>query len=125
MNLCFAVFLCYTAGKLIYCFTNLLLYCLTAMNVISLVTQKGGSGKTTLALNFAVTALSRKGRVVVLDMDAQGTAKKWYERRTDESPQLVEVAASDLEKAVSVGLIQSRESKGVIIKLKASSIRAS
>ncbi len=71
------------------------------MNVISLVTQKGGSGKTTLALNFAVTALSRKGRVVVLDMDAQGTAKKWYERRTDDSPQLIEVAASDLEKAVS------------------------
>ncbi len=71
------------------------------MNIISLVTQKGGSGKTTLALNFAVTALARKGRVVILDMDAQGTAKKWYERRTYESPQLVEVAASDLEKAVS------------------------
>lgn len=71
------------------------------MNVISLVTQKGGSGKTTLALNFAVTAAARKERVVLLDMDAQGTAKKWYERRIDDSPQIVAVAAGDLEKAVS------------------------
>jgi chromosome partitioning protein len=71
------------------------------MKVISLVTQKGGSGKTTLALNFAVAAMGKKERVVILDMDAQGTAKKWYERRVDENPPLVEVVASDLEKAVA------------------------
>lgn len=71
------------------------------MIVISLVTQKGGSGKTTLALNYAVAALAKKGRVVILDMDAQGTAKKWYERRTDENPPLVEVTTKDLEKAIA------------------------
>lgn len=71
------------------------------MKVISLVTQKGGSGKTTLALNFAVAAMGKKERVVILDMDAQGTARKWYERRVDENPPLVEVVASDLEKAVA------------------------
>lgn len=71
------------------------------MKIVSFVTQKGGSGKTTLALNFAVTALSNKERVVILDMDAQGTARKWYERRDGEEPPLVEVIASDLERAVA------------------------
>lgn len=71
------------------------------MNIVSFVTQKGGSGKTTLALNFAVSAMSKKKRVVILDMDAQGTARKWYERRTNENPPLVEVTAGDLEKAVA------------------------
>lgn len=77
------------------------------MNIISFVTQKGGSGKTTLALNFAITAMSKKKRVVILDMDAQGTARKWYERRTDEAPPLVEVTASDLEKAIAGAKSQS------------------
>jgi chromosome partitioning protein len=76
------------------------------MNIVSFVTQKGGSGKTTLALNFAVAAMRGKKRVVILDMDAQGTARKWYERRTDESPPLVEVSAGDLEKAISAARAQ-------------------
>ena len=71
------------------------------MTVLSLVTQKGGSGKTTLSLNFAVAALRGKGRVVILDMDTQGTAKKWYERRADENPPLVHVSATELEKAIA------------------------
>jgi chromosome partitioning protein len=71
------------------------------MKIISFVTQKGGSGKTTLLLNFAVSAMSSKKKLVILDMDAQGTAKKWYERRIDENPPLVEVAAGDLEKAIA------------------------
>lgn len=71
------------------------------MEIISLVTQKGGSGKTTLILNFAIAAMSKKGRVVILDMDAQGTARKWYERRIAENPPLVEVGAGNLEKAVA------------------------
>ena len=71
------------------------------MKVISFVTQKGGSGKTTLALNFAVAAMTGKSRVVILDMDVQGTARKWYERRVEESPPLIEVVAADLERAVA------------------------
>ncbi len=65
------------------------LYTYTIMKIISFVTQKGGSGKTTLTLNFAVAALQKKARVVIFDLDVQATAKKWYERRIDESIQLV------------------------------------
>lgn len=70
------------------------------MKILSFVTQKGGSGKTTLLLNFAVLAMSARKNVVILDMDVQGTAKKWYERRVDENPPLVEVTAGELEKAI-------------------------
>lgn len=71
------------------------------MKIIGFVTQKGGSGKTTLALNFAVTAVANKKRVVILDMDVQGTARKWYERRIADNPPLIEVTAADLEKAIA------------------------
>ncbi len=71
------------------------------MKVVSFVTQKGGSGKTTLALNFAVVVMTGGERTVILDMDVQGTARKWYERRVEESPPLIEVVAADLERAVA------------------------
>jgi chromosome partitioning protein len=49
------------------------------MKVISFVTQKGGSGKTTLAINCAVAAVKTNKKVLILDMDAQGTAESWYQ----------------------------------------------
>lgn len=47
------------------------------MKIISLLNEKGGSGKTTVSLNLA-TALHRKGlKVVLVDADPQGTARDW------------------------------------------------
>lgn len=42
------------------------------MKVVSIKTQKGGEGKTTLAVNLAAFLASQGKRVLVLDMDAQG-----------------------------------------------------
>ena len=47
------------------------------MRVISFVTQKGGSGKTTLAFCCAVAAQEKGKRTLILDMDPQGTATAW------------------------------------------------
>jgi chromosome partitioning protein len=57
--------------------------------IVALLNQKGGVGKTTLALHLA-GAWARQGcRVTVIDADPQGSALDWLEQRAKEgSPRL-------------------------------------
>lgn len=53
------------------------------MKIISVLNEKGGTGKSTVATNLA-TALHRQGlRVVLLDCDPQGTARDWRDASPD------------------------------------------
>lgn len=45
--------------------------------IISLVNQKGGVGKTTLAINIGIGMARRNYKVRFLDTDPQGTASQW------------------------------------------------
>lgn len=47
--------------------------------VIAFVNRKGGVGKTTLAISVA-SALARKGTVLVLDADPQGSLMQWCDQ---------------------------------------------
>lgn len=48
---------------------------------IALIAQKGGVGKTTLALSLAAQATLSKQRAAVIDADPQGTASAWFKGR--------------------------------------------
>ena len=62
------------------------------MWVVTLASQKGGSGKTTLTCSLAV-AVSESGlRVAVADADPQGSALAWYGRRDRTGPDVVGVS---------------------------------
>ena len=61
------------------------------MHTITLTTQKGGSGKTTLATSLAVAAAEAGERVLALDLDPQGSLTRWGELREAEAPDAVEI----------------------------------
>jgi chromosome partitioning protein len=71
------------------------------MRVITFVTQKGGAGKTTLAINCAVAAAQRKKSVLIIDLDAQASAEGWYQDREAESPRLVRLDSGDISEALA------------------------
>lgn len=57
------------------------------MKVIAVASQKGGSGKTTLAGHLAVQAeLSGAGPVALVDTDPQGSLSEWWNERVAETP---------------------------------------
>jgi chromosome partitioning protein len=72
------------------------------MHVVSFVTQKGGSGKSTAAASIAVAAFEDGRKVFVLELDKQGTLGDWDEARVTESgPDFERINASTLDKAIA------------------------
>jgi chromosome partitioning protein len=65
--------------------------------VLALLSQKGGSGKTTLAAHLAVAlGVSAARRVVLVDTDPQRSAAAWWRARGRETPELVEAPAGEI-----------------------------
>ena len=51
--------------------------------IITIAQQKGGSGKTTLAVNLATAFLAEGKSVGLLDTDPQGSLGKWFMKRIE------------------------------------------
>lgn len=70
---------------------------LPLMRVIVFASQKGGSGKTTLAGHIAVQAeLNGDGPVALIDTDPQGSLAKWWNVREIERPAFIQSVFTNL-----------------------------
>lgn len=68
------------------------------MRTIALLSQKGGTGKTTLALNLAVQAQLREKNTAILDLDPQASSTEWFDARGQDLPHVESIQASRLSK---------------------------
>src|SRR5215212_4595149 len=59
------------------------------MKVLAVVSQKGGSGKTTLAVHLATCAHLTGLKVALIDLDPQATARRWGDKREEDGPEVV------------------------------------
>ncbi len=79
------------------------------MQVLAFASQKGGSGKTTLAGHVAVQAeLAGAGPVALVDTDPQGSLSEWWNERQAETPLFARTSVaqlgSDLQRMRTFGI---------------------
>lgn len=72
-----------------------------APKVIAIVSQKGGSGKTTLAVHLATRAAQAKRESCVIDTDPQATAAAWSDWRGDFLPVVVTAPPARLGRTIA------------------------
>jgi chromosome partitioning protein len=80
------------------------------LKTISFISQKGGVGKTTLAIHLAVAFAADGLNVAILDLDPQASAAEWRDFREEEMPGVIAIPSSRLPK-----VLKELESKGADI----------
>lgn len=72
------------------------------MKVIAVASQKGGSGKTTLAGHLAVQAeMAGAGPVALVDTDPQGSLSEWWNEREAETPLFARTSIENLKNDIA------------------------
>lgn len=71
------------------------------MKTIAIISQKGGAGKTTLAINLAGVAAAAGMSVVIIDLDPQASAKVWHDHRQQESPAVISAQSKRLPEVLA------------------------
>jgi len=70
------------------------------MYTVALVAQKGGTGKTTLAVSLAVAAGQVGLTSIIVDLDPQATACNWKDRRKGDGPVVIDAQPARLAAAL-------------------------
>ena len=60
------------------------------MPTIAIISQKGGVGKTTLAIHLAAAAQDTGAVALIVDTDPQATASQWATWRKDNPPEVID-----------------------------------
>ena len=68
--------------------------------IISILNQKGGTGKTTLAVNMAREYTKRTLKTLLVDSDSQGSALRWHEESGGDLIDLTCLPVTTLDKDV-------------------------
>jgi chromosome partitioning protein len=68
--------------------------------IISILNQKGGTGKTTLAVNLAREYTKRTLKTLLVDSDSQGSALRWHEESGGDLIDLTCLPVNTLDKDV-------------------------
>ena len=66
------------------------------MTTVAVISQKGGSGKTTLTIHLAVATARAGSNVAVIDLDPQASAANWSDRRAEQLPVVLSAHTSRL-----------------------------
>ena len=67
------------------------------MYTLAVISRKGGTGKTTLAIHLAVAAMLAGLKPVIIDLDTQASAAKWFDIRDEEDLTVVSAHATRLK----------------------------
>jgi chromosome partitioning protein len=78
------------------------------MEVWAVISQKGGSGKSTLSIHLAIMASAGGRAVLVIDLDPQRSAEKWSHQRSGDAPIII---AGETEKLPE--MLATAQSMGV------------
>ena len=70
------------------------------MQILTLLAQKGGTGKTTLSIHLAVLAAAAGKTAVIADIDPQQSALFWEKRREAESPRVLGIVSDQLDQTI-------------------------
>ncbi|WP_417729495.1 AAA family ATPase [Roseovarius sp.] len=66
------------------------------MKTVAIISQKGGAGKTTIALHLATSAALEGRNTALIDLDPQASAANWSDRRAADLPVVLSAHASRL-----------------------------
>jgi chromosome partitioning protein len=73
------------------------------LDIVAIISQKGGAGKTTLAVNLAVAAEMADVPTVIIDLDPQASAKTWHDLRVKkDSPVVISAQASRMPEMIEI-----------------------